>query len=530
MELFKLDTPGIHERLRNNDVPSDTEKQSIRDSIETARTRLDALQNQGLLLDPEAQALSSYIAEYSSLLAPIRRLPVDLLRTIFLDPDIHEKKRDISRKSILTEYKPNRLGAVSHHWRCVTLETATMWSAIAVFLHRPSRYSVDALRIALQRSQNALLTLSFRPVSGSKTWSAIDTEMMHEVLQHAERWAVVDLSLQTVLLPHLSPAEGRLTNLHTLTLHDDPTFRFVETPALAIIPKLRTLSIMHLSHLKMLPALPLSQLTRLSLNSNNDNPDLYYHLFSQAQNIHHLSVRLFNLHPVIPPRPPVVSPHLQKMTLYGPGSDGAHEMDVLARVTAPALRHFQAINLNYWDTPIMQAFVERSAFSLRTLVLYLVPTRVGELLDILRLLPTVETLFLEDLIPNAITNAAMEVLTPPTEILLPALSKFVLSGAYLFGEDRLLTMLESRITAANQTAALDVVAISLPHLILSAASLQRLNTIRVLTTSFRLSYINQGHRITMVEHGPHMGWIDELRLEVKEVETSTQQIALMSAV
>ncbi|KAK7051904.1 hypothetical protein R3P38DRAFT_2603082 [Favolaschia claudopus] len=517
MELFKSETPGIREYLRNNYTPLNTEKQAIRDSIEMARTRLDALQTQDLLLDSEAQSLSSYIAEYSSLLAPIRRLPVDLLRTIFLDPDIHKKKQQISYKSILTQYKPNRLGAVCHHWRCVTLETATMWAAFEVFLNQPSRYSIDALRIALQRSQNALLSVSFQPVISLLTieCSASDIEMLHEVLQHTERWAMVELPLNEGVLPHLSSAQGRLDHLHTLTVHNASKFDSVETLVFARAPRLRTLRIKGFPH-RMLPAMPWSQLTRLCIDSGNDNPSLYHHLFSQAQNIRHLSIRLERLNSETLPQLPILSPHLEKMIHHGPVPRAG--MDVLARVIAPALRQLQMINIYHWDTPIMQAFIKRSGFSLHTLVLHHIPVRVNDVLSILRMLPTLENLFLEDLIPNAITNATMEALTVSTDILLPALSTFVLSGAYLFGESQLLAMLESRITAVNQIAPLTVVDFSLPHLILSAASLQRLNTIRVSVTSFRFSCIDQGQRAIVMEFGDRMGWIHELQLEVLQVK------------
>ncbi|KAK7051919.1 hypothetical protein R3P38DRAFT_3255169 [Favolaschia claudopus] len=528
MDLFHARTPDIWERLRNNALATDIETPVIRKSIDIAQTRLIALllQNQG---GPsvEAEYLSSYIAQYSSLLAPIRRLTADILRMIFLDPNIHEKKRDISRESILTGYKPNRLGAVCHRWRCVTLETATMWSGIAVFVNQPSQYSINALRIALRRSQNALLSLLFlSSLLTIDSWSAFNLEMMHEVLQHTERWAVIELDLDENFLPHLSPAQGRLDSLHTLTVHDRRPYKSVgapvETCVFAVAPRLRTLSIMRFSLVQPLHEMPWSQLTRLCIDGqwNTDDLGLYHHLFSQAQDIRDLSVRLSRIHSEIPapPQLPVVSPHLQKMILYGPASNRAHEMEVLARATTPALKHLQVIHLNHWDTPIMQAFIERSAFSLHTLVLYLVPVRVNDLLSVLRMLPTVEDLFLQDLIPNAITNATMAALTAPSTEILPALSTFVLSGAYLFGEGPLLAMLQSRIAATNQTAPLTVVDISLPHLILSTPSLQRLNTIHVSTTSFRFSCIDEGRRTTIMKFGAHMGWIHELRLEVLQVK------------
>ncbi|KAK7023276.1 hypothetical protein R3P38DRAFT_2958662 [Favolaschia claudopus] len=347
-----------------------------------------------------------------------------------------------------------------------------MWAAFEVFLNQPSRYSIDALRIALQRSQNALLSVSFQPVSSSLTieCSAFDIEMLHEVLQHTERWAMVELPLNEGFLPHLSSAQGRLDHLHTLTVHNASKFDSVETLVFARAPRLRTLRIKGFPH-RMLPAMPWSQLTRLCIDSGNDNPSLYHHLNTSSA---------------------ILSPHLETMIHHGPVPH-ATGMDVLARVIAPTLRHLQMINLNRWDTPIMQAFIKGSGFSLHTLVLHHIPVRVNDVLSILRMLPTLENLFMEDLIPNSITNATMEALTVSTDILLPALSTFVLSGAYLFGESQLLAMLE------------------------------------ISATSFHFSCIDQGQKSTVVEFGDRMGWIHELQLEVLQVKKIDSEIFPLTA-
>ncbi|KAK7023271.1 hypothetical protein R3P38DRAFT_2958611 [Favolaschia claudopus] len=542
MERFKFDTLGIHERLRNNDVPLDTE--AIRNSIDIAQTCLDTLQNQRLqlqnqllLLDSETRSLSSYIPQCSSLLAPIRRLPVDILRMIFLDPTAHEPRPNHETDWLPSyypsiphhwQYKPNKIGAVCYHWRCVTLEMPILWSGITVFFNRPRPYSnsIDRLRIALQRSQNALLNIAFRTGDrlGYKPWSPHDDEMMLEVLQHAERWATMDLPMEQNFLLQLSPAQGRLEALHSLTVRYSHSFDSTQTAVLSIAPRLRTLTIRGWAYKNMLPSLPWCQVTRLYLDSAIDSPNLWQHILSQAQDLRDLSLHIGHVREA--PYVAIVSPHLENFFLFGPSYDLAHEIEILHRITAPALNHLHVVNLKFWDTPPMLGFIKRSGFSLQTLVFYRVPVRGIDLIPILRAVPTVQNLLLEDLIPNAITNSVMEALTanPATaETLLPAMSTFVLVGAYLFGQGNLLTMLESRLTLPNLLSLLTNVEISLPKLAMSPVALRRLDAMCLATTSFRFAGIDQNQRTAVVKYGddaPHIASIREQGRKAKEMEFS----------
>ncbi|KAK7051910.1 hypothetical protein R3P38DRAFT_3255158 [Favolaschia claudopus] len=549
MDLFDIQNPDIYDRLRHNILPSDTEKRAIQDSIEVAKAHIVELESQAPTLsvlfrgvEADIQAWRKhviqssvpehYITQYSSLLSPIRRLPVDILCKIFLDPAIHEPRRVSpsllpSYYSILHQYKPNRLGAVCYHWRCVTLEMATLWSGITVLLNQPSRYSIDGLRLALQRSQNSLLHIAFRTFQtvtsrGFESGSPLDDEMMLEVLQHTERWAVLDLPLERDFLLQLSPAQGRLDALNTLT-GCFSSLQSMQTTIFSTAPQLRTVSIRGWSYRVMLPPLPWSQVTRLCMDSGTDSPALWQsrQILSQAKDDRDLSFRISYAQAA----PHVVLPHLDKIILLGPSTVTGHEMEILRRITAPALNQFHVVNLKFWDTPPMLEFIKRSDFSLQTLVFFRVPIRAIDLVPILRAVPTVQTLFLEDLIPNAITNPVMDALTAhpatPAETVLPAMSTFVLAGAYLFGQDNLLTMLESRVTLPDLITPLTDVEISLPKLPIdmSPVALLRLDAIRLATTSFRFAGIDQNRRAVVVKFGgdaPHIASIRDQGLQGRE--------------
>ncbi|KAK7023240.1 hypothetical protein R3P38DRAFT_2438310, partial [Favolaschia claudopus] len=458
MELFEIQAPSLLERLRHNILPLDVEKKTIRSSIDIARSRVLALQNQSTSTIIETEALSRYVAEYSSLLAPIRRLPVDILRRIFVDPIVYKKKwRHIDRDSILLHYRPNSLGAVCYHWRCVSLETATLWSSLMVFLNEPDRYTVDGLRVALQRSQKAPLHLVFRPVISS-SWSALDAEMMREVCKHSERWVSVEVSSNRELLRQLAPVENRLDSLQTLTmlppdkLSIKPGAR--QCKVFAQSPKLRTLRLIkNLFHSpSTAPIFPWSQLTRLCVGGLWDSSG-YHYVLSQAQNVRELSSCIWGI-PDYSPLQATVH-HLHKLHVYDDGLPSESELNVLNHLTAPAFKELlvSRCKLNNLTGLTIQAFLSRSSATLQSLALHATPVRAVDLVSLLRMVPTVERLVLANLLPNVVTNQVVQSLTARAssaeEILLPMMTSFVIDGGYLFTPDALFSMLESRLASTN---------------------------------------------------------------------------------
>ncbi|KAJ7133329.1 hypothetical protein C8R44DRAFT_870735 [Mycena epipterygia] len=85
--------PSISKRIRHNMLPStDAERDEIDQSLSIARTRVSHFQgfaSTSTALTSEMTLLLKCISEYSSLLAPIRRFPPEVLQAIYLDPAIH---------------------------------------------------------------------------------------------------------------------------------------------------------------------------------------------------------------------------------------------------------------------------------------------------------------------------------------------------------------------------------------------------------------------------------------------------------
>ncbi|KAK7051950.1 hypothetical protein R3P38DRAFT_3172274 [Favolaschia claudopus] len=467
MQLFEA--PNILERLRHNYIPSDVEIHAIRESITIAQSRIVALQSGP---PTETEGLSKYVALYSSLISPIRRLPVDILQTIFLDPIAHRRLRPggFTRRSIIVDYRPNYLGAVCYHWRCLSLETTKLWSSLVVSPNQTDRNTVGGLRLALQRSQGAPLYLKFHP---AMTGSILDRETIEEVLKHTERWAHIDLTTNAGLLRQLSPARHRLESLDTLTILHSDSYEYLQqypSELFAEPPMLRTLRVTKLPDSpSAVPILPWSQLTQLCIHvdwaGGPPSTGAYYYMLSQATNLREYDVYL--PYATEPGPHPIISHHLKEMCV-------TMKVDVLNHSTAPALEKLALVHCTL--TSAVPSFLDRSSAQLQTLEMDGASVRAVDLVSLLRMVPTVRRLVLRKLLPNAVTNLVLQSLTigafPLDQVLLPMMTSFLLDGGYLFKADALMSMLESRLTPPDEFSQLAAIDIRISLMVVPAARLQ----------------------------------------------------------
>jgi hypothetical protein len=506
MMLFEIQNPNVRDRLRYNLLPSGVERTAIVDSISIARLRLAEIQAQGSTasgLGDEELTLRQYIAEYSSLLAPIRLLSVDILQTVFVDPDIHGFT-EMGMKpppSTVYMYRPNVLAAVSHHWRDIVCETTQLWSSFKVPLWQ-SQYSLERVRLCLERSKDALLSMTF----DWKPFSPLDGDVLQEVLDHAERWRHVQMPLHGEFLSVLSPAKGRLHQLETLEFmgsghrsggsHKFDTFE--------VAPKLRFLSLHGLE--EDIPRLPWRQLQRIFVLDNIGDPFLCRVLamtpglrdITVNNNLDHYIANPTNLELHLPS-----SPELRKIVILGRNST----MKVLNHMNAPGLKEIILIDCYVWDSPSITSLVHRSGCYPEKLVLQNTRVRSGELLALLRMLPALHTLVLTDATPNAFTNTVVDALTTTSswdEVALPALTTLVLVGTYLFSTDKLLTMLESRTLANHPPQSLSsftTIDIRLPARMIAQSDVRRFaRAFRGIKTA-SLIYLNEARELFQITVG-----------------------------
>ncbi|KAJ6535051.1 hypothetical protein B0H19DRAFT_437243 [Mycena capillaripes] len=485
MELFEIQNPNVRDRLRYNVLPIEPERLAIQNSISTARMRLAEIRaTDSPDHDVEAGALTQYMSEYSSLLAPIRLISVEILEIIFIQPAIHNFER--MGPSLVTMYRPNAIGEVSYHWREVARRTSELWSSFRVSLNQTRYSDLTQIRLRLERSKNVPLSISFGLVSTFDYETpeglrhiAVVKEIVAEFLPHAERWAHVALPPEHLFL--FSSTEGRLRNLQTIAFLGGPHSSATESAIFKNAPKLRSLSVNHMRHPTDLPALPWHQL-RQALIDSYDKWTVTAEVLALAPRLRSIIISsgppLDERRHTPPPIPtPLPSPEVRKIVLLG--NDARHHAvtKVLNAIDTPHLRELFLVKCAGWDAPSVPALVQRSGCFLNTLVLQEGRLRPTELLNLLSALTTLQTLVLIDNIPNTVTNIVIDGLTP----LLPALSTLVLQGSHLFSTNTLLTMLENRM--ASQSPLVNI-AITLPNREITPSDLERFAALRGVKSAY----------------------------------------------
>ncbi|KAF7296864.1 F-box domain-containing protein [Mycena indigotica] len=127
-----LDDSPFHDILTTNTPPSGAQCSEIQAFLEPHRTKLVELKGDVTrlrrLLDAAIEAcdgLGSFIAAHDAVFSPIRRMPEDIMRLIFMNtlPEHRNAVIDASEGPLL-------LVQVCRYWRELTLATPLLWSSI----------------------------------------------------------------------------------------------------------------------------------------------------------------------------------------------------------------------------------------------------------------------------------------------------------------------------------------------------------------------------------------------------------------
>ncbi|KAJ7626040.1 hypothetical protein FB45DRAFT_1084873 [Roridomyces roridus] len=426
---------------RENLVPDDEQRASIQETIAELQGPLDSHVD-----DSEVDHLRHHIDLWSSLLAPIRRIPREVLSEIFLQPSLHESPRARSPK--FSHRGTNAILAVSHHWRETILSTAEFWAQFDVALPGNSN-GASLLELYLKRSKQAPLSIAVLAWGAGPIWHA---RILQLLISSCERWAHLYLETGSAGLPALSPLRGHLPLLSSLDLHLHSGWMPLDTPqssataqpdAFEVAPCLTTLTlnVRNFPITPLLPLLPQPQIKNLvignldSLLFAKDFPDLRILSFSRTS----MKFGMDGLSSAVEISAPVL-----------------HAFPLMLKfITAPAVRlldldtklgidNHTTLSMDIW-TP----FIRRSACRPHTLQLHnlVIPSR--DLLPMLTDLPNLHTLVLRDLgRPDAITTNLLTQLTLSPSgagtMIFPELTNLTIVGSYIFTNVSLLAMLESR--------------------------------------------------------------------------------------
>ncbi|KAJ7143454.1 hypothetical protein C8R46DRAFT_1200177 [Mycena filopes] len=408
---------GNPSRRGEQQLSGPREAAAIRQALAHAQARLDAGQHV-----EEDAVLHRDIVYLSSQLAPIRRVPPEILSSIFIDPFFGEgptRRGDIA----ITGRISDPIATVSFQWRAITMSTPQFYSTFSVSLSATADIS-EHLQLYLQRSQTCPLNLMI--------WSKYDAQpnphILARLLSTSERWATLHLKMETKYLPLFGPVRGRLPLLECISLHGITPAQRSTTDAFELAPRLTTLDFSISAD--VLPSLPLKQLEQLSLYHNQEGLALVEHCPNLTSLICtqpevagvrvHTNATTVHVNPAIFRSADLKTPKLECLRLEG------------------AAQHW------HWSQVDFASFMERSncGGTLHTLVLDDILIHGNDLIALLPLVPALRTISMSNLRPNGITNKVIAAIIP-TDVL-PGLETLIVSGSYLFGNTPLLTMLEAR--------------------------------------------------------------------------------------
>ncbi|KAK0435301.1 hypothetical protein EV421DRAFT_1908774 [Armillaria borealis] len=244
------------------------------------------------LLERHRRALSS----------PIRKLPIDIMRVIFLLAS--------SNVADLTDFAWTATHTCTE-WRAIATETPTLWSKIHVATDTrthvrpcesiempelewlpsisPDASNEECVSRALELSRDVPLVISFiQPASwGPRDLSEEDVEMLDMLLDHAPRWKVAYLDAHCggdFFCNKLQRLRGRVPMLESISI--DACFPHDPIDLLNVAPRLRTVAIR--DSLGQL-VFPWQQIQRLILNGFH-HMSYFLHVLRSAKNVEHLTI------------------------------------------------------------------------------------------------------------------------------------------------------------------------------------------------------------------------------------------------
>ncbi|KAJ6480012.1 hypothetical protein C8R47DRAFT_604494 [Mycena vitilis] len=324
----------IRDRLRHNILPSPAENFTIR-----------------LFLNANTPETRSDICnELASLIAPIRRLPVEVLLLIFAHPDIHDHLHtgsvasptsNSSHAALAHTVQPHtpHLAAICSHWRSVLLSTPTFWAHINTSL-TTGRRALSLLRLYLSRARGASLSLVLR-TGGTH---ALNPRIVRALTRASERW--VSLTVPTgpssatflAALPTL-----RLPRLSTLFLAGQAV-PLPLSPTLA--PKLRQISVEFGpdSTIGDAPTLDGEQIQRLSAAFVCSGAVICPQLLSVYPNVVHLTLRAAHTQPA-QMVPPIAALTVRTLTLHGDSMRASRVVELLNVLNLPNLETLELVDV-----------------------------------------------------------------------------------------------------------------------------------------------------------------------------------------
>ncbi|SJK98770.1 uncharacterized protein ARMOST_02039 [Armillaria ostoyae] len=372
----------------------DTDRDSILQNIEVLEQQFsvyDALLKRidevRLDMQRHLDAVHQSMAAYSSTLAPIHRLPSDILRAVFLEvqislwwnPEPSESYSDSETQALDFSQGPWKLGHVCGAWRGIVLSYPQLWSRIVLQFSIDNgpvtmlRHTVPTLQAAIRRSAQHPLDIVFKlwtvRCTGAEVTANEDAAVQNfpVILKESYRWKSLDVNLSINLLEQLKVVRGKIPCLESLTmktsrypylsaeeLPEDVRSVFIDAPRLQKV-------ILHPTRGPSDFMLPLHITHLATFMGNISNVEPYQSLVEC-----HLAIEEGRGPDFYPPHP-IYLPNVRRLIVSSP--------DLLSQLRLPSLDDLTILNgpgfeLDRNVVVMMNEFVYRSRCSLTRLAIH----------------------------------------------------------------------------------------------------------------------------------------------------------------
>ncbi|ESK90581.1 hypothetical protein Moror_4250 [Moniliophthora roreri MCA 2997] len=437
------ESPFLH-RFGTNYAPSPKEVEGIKQILLEPEKTLRVLEEEIARLQAERDELQSFVDNHRSLLSPVRRTPIDILREVFVRclPDDRLPVRTLREAPLL-------LTGICRTWREIAISTPHLWNRIHISLPEPPSFPIkdffrelvkarqEGLESWLSRSGSLPLTFSFhaglqRWIHHSErpeSWDELKTlylDFTRHLLSYSSRWGNVSLNVPHFIRNFLQTYEvGQLNALQELRSTDlgDICARVPSATTVPMHPLDTILSrapLLHVLHLKELYVTRLSvrweNITDLVLSSCYESEVAVSEVVRLLSNctslrqctVHNIQfkvnhqITLGNLTAVLPYlhtlnlqfNPRIHGYWFPATVITTPQPIGA----VFDAISAPRLTHLsisltRSVPSLLFDTTPLISFVERFGCVLSSLQLHL-PVASDGLIGLLRSMPQLSNLTL----------------------------------------------------------------------------------------------------------------------------------------
>ncbi|KAF9003682.1 hypothetical protein BDQ17DRAFT_483875 [Cyathus striatus] len=395
--FFSTTIEGLSDILSNHFM-SDLNRQSTLAHITQTEEKILEVDQEIYLLQQIVASLQNgkaqlelFKARKESLLAPIRKLPDDVLRYLFVMCQWHLSEDDGYIETIKSDTFVRRITQISSHWRSVAISCPELWSRIYVDCHEDDRAATDMIEsflpkcLSLSKEVPLSISFSYRAIPWMKRY---DNICLEAIAKCAHRWKAFEFG-QDCLFPELSvfiPAGASLPKLeslimnrlsHPVSLNPSPALKFLcvdrdycaDNPDMTVsfqsAPSLTNLIIRKTNNIqKMFIDMPWEQIIHFGCWENDFKEEEFFDLFNAMPNLTSLEIRgrAFNCNRN------VILPSLQLLSIKEYWMDEVGPNHILDFITTPQLRSF-VMPCSYFSVSSVTKFLRRSGCSITDLTL-----------------------------------------------------------------------------------------------------------------------------------------------------------------